>query len=124
MKKGLALRLGGVAFAFIATVAVGVVLVSAAGASRTARAPRVTVTKAKLHYVGQVNLAALARGAQSAHQRVYRQGARLGARPAGSKYHTVDQAIVNHRLRAGKLGVSGNVPVTGGQVRGSPGSLA
>ncbi len=121
MKHARTLRLGGVAFAFIATLAVGVVLVSAAGASRTARAPRVTVTRAKLHYVGQVNLARLASTARSGHQRVYRQGAKLGARPAGSKYHVVDQAILRHRLRAGRLGVSGNIPVTGGQVPGESG---
>jgi hypothetical protein len=102
-------------------VAAGVVLVSAAGASRTVNAPRVTVTKAKLHYVGEVNLAALASSARLDHQRLYRQGARLGASPSGSKYHVVDQAILRHRLRAGTLKAQENIPVTGGQVPGESG---
>ncbi len=112
MKKRVMPRLGGLALAFVATVAVGVMLVSAAGASRTARAPRVTVTKAKLHYVGQVNVAALARSAG----RTDRQGAT--SRP---RYRVVDQAIVKHRRRAGKLDVQGNIPVVRGQVPGESG---
>ncbi len=112
MKLGLTTRVGGVAIALIATVAIGTVLVSTAGASRTASAPRVTVTRAKLHYVGEVNLAALAGSTGSARKSTSR---------SRSKYHPVDQAILRHRLRAARLGVTGNFPVTGGQVPGESG---
>ncbi len=113
MKKRLTPRLVGVIVSLLATAAVGVGFVSAAGASRRTHAPRATVTRARLHYVGEVNVAALAR-------RIAR-GQRAGASRSRAKYHVVDQAIVKHRLRAGTLHAQGNIPIGRGQVPGESG---
>lgn len=82
---------------------------------------RYTVSRGKLHYVGTVNVEALAHRAPSSTIRTFRQGSSLGQAPGSSRYRTVDQAIVKHRLKPGRLGVRANAPVTKSQVPGESG---
>ena len=79
------------------------------------------MSHAKLHYVRTVNLRKLARAQGRSSMRTYRQGKPLGTAPPGSQHMIIDQAILQHRLAAGTLSASANIPVTGGQAPGESG---
>lgn len=102
--------------AFAAVVATLALVLSAPAQATTA-----SVSRGTLHYVGRVNLGALARGAHPSSTALYEQGARLGVAPSGGRHVVVDQAIVKHRLKPGRLNVSDNFPVTHTNVPGESG---
>ncbi len=122
MQRGVFRRLAGVGFAVAACVASGVVLPAGAAASNAgAPSAAAAVSGGALHYVGTVNLRALARSAPRAGVRLFAQGAGLGAAPAGERYHVVDQAILSRKQKPGKVSVSGGDAVSSSQVPGESG---
>lgn len=113
MNKVVTSRFAAVALVVAATLAVVVVVVSAAGASRPGSVTRLTVSRATLHYVGRVDFAALGRAQATVPA--------PDAARATAKFHVLDPTVVQHRLPAGKLGVSRDIRVGPGQVPGESG---